>query len=190
MKRPNHQNHEVSMSEKIAAKIAALLKDNFIEGVIEGRRLERLDIVNSLSGAPRTRKPRQPRTNGAEPTPEELEVAVAAEDAATGKLVEEAPPAGFVVQPVEQPAPGSLTETISATMRTLQRQEQFRDGMFPDTIADHIKAHGNGNADVTGRLVRQTLREMTLNGQARRAARGRYVIGDEAPPPGTLFHAG
>lgn len=93
-------------------------------------------------------------------------------------------PASNGAKPPSAPtAQHTLDEPIEQALLNLA--DEHPDGIFPDAIADYIKRNG---ADVSVALIRQTLRQMTLQGKARRLPRGRYAAIDRAPPPGTLFH--
>lgn len=92
-------------------------------------------------------------------------------------------PATNGAKPPSAPATASLDQPIEQALLNLA--DDHPDGIFPDAIADYVKQRG---ADVSVALIRQTLRQMTLQGKARRLPRGRYAAIDRAPPPGTLFH--
>ena len=146
------------MNEKTAGKITSLLEEVFADGVKQGRELERAEIVKSLSGPTR---------------PTRARVA----NSANGNG--EAAP-----KPPSAPAANGLETPIRMALSGLA--EEHPDGIFPDAIASYVKQHHN--ADVSVALIRQTLRSMTLTGQARRLARGRYAAISMPPPPGSLFH--
>ena len=82
-----------------------------------------------------------------------------------------------------QPSDG-LAREINIALSALAESNQ--DGVFPDAIAGYLKERQG--MDVSVAAVRQSLRQMTLSGHARRLARGRYSAIDRSPPPGTLFH--
>ena len=79
---------------------------------------------------------------------------------------------------------GELAQSINLALSALAESNQ--DGVFPDAIAGYLKERQG--MDVSVAAVRQSLRQMTLSGHARRLARGRYSAIDRSPPPGTLFH--
>ena len=94
------------------------------------------------------------------------------------------PQANGAKPPSAPQANGGLDQPIGQALLVLA--DEHPDGIFPDAIADYVKEHMS--ADVSVAAIRQTLRQMTLQGKARRLPRGRYAAIDRAPPPGTLFH--
>lgn len=69
---------------------------------------------------------------------------------------------------------GGLTTAVANALTQLR--EENPDGVLPDTITDYVQNHSGD--EVTSRDIRQALRQMTLQGQARRIQGGRYIPAD------------
>jgi len=182
------------MEDRLLAKMAALLEEARAEGAAAGREMARNELKDSViamlsapqpakrnghARAARTRIPPPPEAPLPLPQPEQPAGLAAASQASQEWPEHE----------VEAP-PQVARDLVSLVQHALTNMPTSHEGVDPDGLTQFIKLHPNGDADVisvlTVRDVRGALRQMTMTGEVRRIARGRYVA---ATPP-SLFLGG
>lgn len=135
--------------DELVALHAKWTKEAYEQGFYEGALAARDIIVNTIGTLPAIHPPGKPLPNRRRTT--------------------------TIPGVPQQAANEQIFAFVQGALRELE--ESYPEGMFPDIVADFLRDNppsGNG-IDLKVPQVRAALRTMTLTGQARRMARGKYL---------------